>query len=149
MSSLGDPRWLERPSSRNLPGRSGGCSSSSSQVSLSSSPSEREGRHRRRRVGQLGTPLGALGECGVEGPFVSHQTTRVARLLCLEHSGARRRVGGGECPPPPPPVEKEETRNPETSEHPQNGGYPPRRRKSRAPERAEPQKEPSLRKKSG
>ena len=53
----------------------GRSSSSSSQVSLSSSPSEREGRHRRRRVGQLGMPLEAMGECGVQGPFVSQMAT--------------------------------------------------------------------------
>ena len=70
----------------------GRSSSSSSQVSLSSSPSEREGRHRRRRVDQFGTPLEAMGECGVQGPFVSSSDAR--------HSPAApgspgRWVGGG------------------------------------------------------
>ena len=66
----------------------GRSSSSSSQVSLSNSSSEREGRHRRRRVDQLGIPREAMGECGVQGPFVSHQSTRVTRLLHLNHPAA-------------------------------------------------------------
>jgi hypothetical protein len=106
-------------------------------------------------VDQFGIPQEAMGECRVQGPFVS-QTTRVARLLCLEHSdGGWVEVS---TPPPPPSVKKKETRTPKDFGTATEQRVPPpgeervepqkesSLRKSRASERVEPQKESSLRK---